>query len=66
MGQFAKNQFHQHTKAMITIMQYFKVTHTLGIIYGGDAEDLIIKVLSDSDWIEDYALQKSISRFIFI
>lgn len=46
---FAKNRSRQYTKAVTTVMQYLKATCTLGIIYKGDGEDLIIKGYSDSD-----------------
>lgn len=66
MNCFAKNLSRQHTEVLKTIMQYFKVTYTHDIIYGGDGRDLIIKRHSNSDWIGDHTLKKSNSRFIFI
>ncbi len=49
VSRFAKNPSHHHTEAVKTIMQYLKAICTLGITYGGDERDLIIKGLSNSD-----------------
>lgn len=49
VSRFAKNLSHQYTKAVKTIMQYLKATHTLDIAYGRDQRDLIIKNFPNSD-----------------
>lgn len=46
---FIKNISYQYTKAIKTIMLYFKAICILKIIYGRDKRDLIIKGFSDSD-----------------
>lgn len=52
---------------MKTILWYLKAMKIVGIIYGGnEKEDLITKGYSNSDWIGDYTIRKSISDFIFI
>lgn len=67
VSRFAKNLLHQHTEAIITILQYLIMTKDMEIIYGEEQErDLIIKSYFDSDWAGDYSTRKSISRYIFI
>lgn len=46
---FASNLLHQYTEAVKTIMQYLKATCNLGITYGREGKDLIIKGFSDSN-----------------
>ncbi len=66
VSRFTKNLSRQHTKAVKTIMQYLKATRTLGITYGGNGKDLIIKSFSNSDWAGDHASRKSTSGFVFM
>lgn len=49
VSRFVKNLFCQYIEVVKTIIQYLKATYTLGITYGRDGEDLIIKGFSDSD-----------------
>lgn len=46
---FAKNLSYQYTKVVKIIIHYLKVTHTLGITYERDIEDLIIREFFKSD-----------------
>ncbi len=66
VSRFAKNPSRQHTEAVKTIMRYLKATRNLGITYGGEEGDLIIKGFSDSDWASDHASRKSTSGFVFM
>lgn len=48
-------------------MKYLKAIRILSIMYDREEKgDLIIKNYFDLDWISDYTMKKSISRFIFI
>ncbi len=64
---FTNKLSQQYTKALKTIMRYFKVTKILGITYSGEKRDvLIIKDYFNSNQASDNTTRKSISRFIFI
>lgn len=62
---FAKNQGHQHTEALKTILRYLKGSRERGITYGGQSE-LLVEGYSDSDWAGDKESRKSTSGFIFM
>lgn len=47
-SRFAKNPSHQHTEAVITILQYLKSSREWGITYSGQ-EKLLVEGYSDSD-----------------
>ena len=64
-SRFAKNPFHQHTKAVKTILRYLKGSRDRGITYGGEKE-LRVEGYLDSDWAGDKESQKSTSGFIFM
>ncbi len=66
VSRFAKNLSCQHTEAVKTIMRYLKATCTLGITYGGEERDLIIKSFSDFDLAGNHASRKSTFRFVFM
>lgn len=64
-SRFAKNQGHQHTEAVKTILRYLKGSRECGITYGGQSE-LLVEGYSDSDWAGDKESRKSTSGFIFM
>ncbi len=67
VSRFAKNLFHQYSKAVKTIFWYLKATRDTGITYGWkQGGNLIIKGYFDSDWAGDHATRKSTSGYIFI
>lgn len=49
MSRFAKHLSRQYIEVMKTVMQYFKASHTLGIIYKRDKGDLGIGKFADFD-----------------
>lgn len=57
-SRFAKNQGHQHTEAVKTILRYLKGSRERGITYGGQSE-LLVEGYSDSDWAGDKESRKS-------
>lgn len=67
ISRFTKNSFHQHSKAMKTILQYLKTIRETRIMYDEEQRgDLIIKRYSDSNWASDHATRILTSRYIFI
>lgn len=64
VGHFAKNLSHAYTKAVKTILKYFKRWKNQNIIYGQST--LTIKRYWNSDWASNKNSKKSTLSYIFM